>query len=299
MVKQETLADMRERQGRRAAGTVDSAVPERSVARCVAVFTALDGTLLDPLTFDAGANRARVSELLERGARIVPVSVMTLDEISPVAEDLGFTGAMIIEAGGAIARRSGSAWTVEAVGPEGDALLEAIRQIEEAASARLLVYSVLSHRDASQLSGRAGAMLEASTRRRFSEPFLIEDGDFAAVRRAARALGFEVRRGRRFLYLCRAGDLRSAFRRVATEMGCGVTIGAGGSMADAEFLRLVDVPIIVPPADGAVDRDLRRSLPDVVVASGPAPEGWALVHATASRIIDEGPPVRTRASRSA
>ena len=51
----------------------------------VGVFTALDGTLLDSRTFDAGTNRGLIQRLLSAGIPVIPVSVMTLDEIAPIA----------------------------------------------------------------------------------------------------------------------------------------------------------------------------------------------------------------------
>lgn len=239
----------------------------------VAVFTALDGTLLDGRTFEGGAARATVGRLHAAGIPIVPVSVMTLDEIAPIADDFGFRHAMVIEAGGAIARWAG-AWEVEPCGPPSETLLDVVRDIEDRSGAMLIVYSALPGRDAAILSGRQGEMLEASTRRCFSEPFVIERDDFQSVRGAARELGFSIRRGRRFLHLCRECDEGEAFLRVRDELRCDVTIGLGGAMVDAEWLARADVPIIVPGPDGA-DPDLVERVPAARIAPAPAPEGWA------------------------
>ena len=86
-------------------------------AQGFAVFTALDGTLLDERTFNSGPAREIVRRLVNAGVPIVPVSVMTLDEVAPIAAELGLQHAMAIEAGGAIARWVDGAWQVEPCGP--------------------------------------------------------------------------------------------------------------------------------------------------------------------------------------
>jgi mannosyl-3-phosphoglycerate phosphatase family protein len=245
------------------------------MAHRVAVFTSVDGTLLDARTFDPGASRAAVRRLVAAGIPVIPVSVMTLDEIAPIATELGMRHAMIVEAGGAIARWSGNDWEVEPCGPPAETLLDVVFDIEKRSGANLLVYSALPEQEAARLSGRSGEMLRASTHRCFSEPFVIESGAVEDVQRAAAAIGFSVRRGRRFLHLCRACDEGEAFTRLRDELQCNVAIAVGGAAVDAEFLLRADVPIIVPGPDGNADPELLASVPKARVAPAPGPHGWA------------------------
>jgi hypothetical protein len=69
----------------------------------IAVFTAVDGTLLDSRTFEAGASRATIARLLTAGIPVIPMSVMTIEELAPIPADLGLQTAVVVEAGGAIA----------------------------------------------------------------------------------------------------------------------------------------------------------------------------------------------------
>jgi mannosyl-3-phosphoglycerate phosphatase family protein len=246
-----------------------------AAAHRLAVFTALDGTLLDARTFEAGASRAAIRRLRAADVPVIPVSVMTLDEVAPIANDLGLRHAMIVEAGGAIARWSGDGWEVEPCGPPVDTLLDVVLDIERRSGANLLIYSALPEIDAARLSGRSGEMLRASTRRSFSEPFVIESGDLERVKHAASALGFSVRHGRRFLHLCRTCDEGEAFTRLREELQCHLAIAAGGAAVDAEFLARADIPIIVPGPDGAPDAELLAAVPNAHVAPMPGPAGWA------------------------
>lgn len=246
-----------------------------AAAHRVAVFTSVDGTLLDARTFDPGSSRAAVRRLVAAGIPVIPVSVMTLEEIAPIAAELGLQHAMIVEAGGAIARWTGSEWEVEPCGPPAETLLDVVLDIEQRSGANLLVYSALPEADAARLSGRSGQMLQASTHRCFSEPFVIESGDVENVKRAAAAIGFSVRSGRRFLHLCRACDEGEAFTRLRDELQCDVAIAVGGAPVDAEFMMRAEIPIIVPGPDGKADPELLASVPKARVAPAPGPDGWA------------------------
>lgn len=241
----------------------------------LAVFTSVDGSLLDARTFEGNESRAAVRRLTAAGIPVVPVSVMTMEELEPIARDFGFAHAMVVEAGGAIARWNGAIWEVEACGPPAEVLLDVVREIEDRSGAELLVYSAMPSTDASRVSGRSGAMLHASTHRRFSEPFIIESGEFEDVRVAAAALGFSIRAGRRLLHLCREFDKGEAFARVREELRCDIAIAVGGAAVDAEFLSRADVAIIIPGPDGTPDPGLAASLPGARVAPAPGPAGWA------------------------
>ena len=251
-----------------------ASAPEEAPHR-LAVFTSVDGTLLDARTFDAAESQPVVERLSAAEVPVVPVSVMTLDELAPVAAALGLKHAMIIEAGGAIARWTGDGWDVEPCGPPAETMLDVVRDIEDRSGASLLVYSALPESEAARLSGRSGEMLRASTRRCFSEPFVLESGEIEAVKLAATSIGFSVRQGRRFLHLCRECDLGEAFTRVREELRCETAIAVGGVAVDAEFLTRADVPIIVPGPDGNVDPVLLSNVPGARVAPAPGPAGWA------------------------
>lgn len=240
----------------------------------IAVFTSVDGTLIDAETFDPGANRDTIRRLLAAGIPVIPVSVMTLDELAPLASELGLQRAMVVEAGGAIARWNGDRWEVEPCGPPAETLLDVVRDIEDRSGASLLVYSALANADAARWSGREGAMLEASLHRRFSEPFVIESGELEDITRAAASLGFSIRRGRRFLHLCRECDEGEAFTRLRDELHAQITIAVGGAAVDAEFLSRADIAIIIPDRTGGLDDELLAKVPHARVASAPAPGGW-------------------------
>jgi predicted mannosyl-3-phosphoglycerate phosphatase (HAD superfamily) len=239
------------------------------------VFTSLEGTLLDEDTFEARSSRSILRRLAAAAIPVVPVTEMTLSEVEPIAREHGMRHAMIIEAGGAIARWTDSSWEIEPRGPEGDVLLDAIAAVEARSGADLTVYSVLPDHDATRLSGKSGAMLDGSRERGYSEPFVIERGNVTKVAKAASSLGFTLRRGRRFFHLCRADALRSAFSCLCDELRCDLAIAVGGLPLDAEFLSRADISIIVPRADGTPDPELLARMPHARIAPAPGSRGWA------------------------
>ncbi len=185
-----------------------------------------------------------IQRLESAGVPLVLATAMTLDEITPLAAELGLRDPMIIEAGGAIARWSADSWQVEACGPTADVLLDAVGEIENRSGASLLVYSALPESEAARLSGRFGERLRASMRRSFSEPFVIERGDLRSVRRAAAEIGFSICRVGHFLYL-RDRGAGEAFNRVRDELRCDTAIALRASELDADVLARADVPIVV------------------------------------------------------
>lgn len=204
----------------------------------VAVFTELN----DARTPD----RRTLQRLRAAAIPVIPVSTLTLDEIAPIAADLRLRGAMIVEAGGAIARWTEDGWRLESCGPSADMLLDVVMRIEDRARASLLV-----------ISAREGA-----PERRFSEPFAIESGDVERIRRTAARLGFAIRRGPRYFHLSRECNRGEAFTRLREELGCETAIGIGSSPIDADFLSRVDIPIALADADP----DLLATVPSARIA---------------------------------
>jgi hypothetical protein len=201
--------------------------------------TALFLAIHDVRMLDSAAARRAVQRLHHSGVVIVPVTELTLDEIAPLAAGYGFRHA-IVEAGGAIARLAGGAWSVEPCGADADALLDAVMRIEDQTGARLFV---------------------GDEERRFSEPFAIESGKLDAIRRAAARFGFRLRRGREQFHLCRIADEGAAFTRLRDELACDLTIGAGSAEIDEAFLSRVDVAI-------ATAEEWRDVIPSEVEGSG-------------------------------
>ena len=241
-----------------------------------AVFTDLDGTLLDATTFDLEPARPMLDRLRGANVPVVPVTSKTFDEVEPLARELGFRHALIVESGGGIAGWDGGEWIFETIGPSSDVLRQAIDELQRRSGARIARYSAMDAVDAARNSGLTGEALARSQRRRFSEPFILESGLPEDVIGAAAAMGLRVRRGGRFLHLGGLSGKGEAVARVREELGSDVRMVAlGDAPMDAEFLGLADIPIIIPHRDGTPDPELLVRVPHARVAPAPGPAGWA------------------------
>ena len=117
------------------------------------VFTALDGSLLDPQSRSFEAARASLRRLITTGIPVVPVTGKTFAEVRLLADVLGIEGPIVIESGGGIARRVGSSWRLEACGAETKELREAVPVIEQRSGARLRLYSAMRLDEAAAAAG--------------------------------------------------------------------------------------------------------------------------------------------------
>ncbi|MFA6954843.1 MAG: HAD-IIB family hydrolase [Thermoanaerobaculia bacterium] len=242
------------------------------------LFTDLDGTLLDARDFTCVPARPTLRRLHEREVTIVPVTSKTLAEVVPLSEELGLEGPMVVESGGAIARRDGTGWSIAGRGLMAGRIEELVPEIERRCGARLNLFSRMAEADAVRLSGLHGAALDLARRRQFDVPFTT-DAPIEAVAAAAAALGLTVQSGGRFHHLCGRCGKAEAVREIVAEATrrlerTPLVIALGDSAMDAEFVALADVRIAVPRPDGSVDPVL-AAIPLVQIAPAPGPEGWS------------------------
>jgi mannosyl-3-phosphoglycerate phosphatase len=249
-----------------------------------AIFTDLDGTLLNSQTFDFDAAVPVIEKLRNAGVPIVPVTSRTLEEVEPLAHELGLDEFLIVEAGAGIARRNTTGWQLEIVGRDAESMLQMIHEIELASDAQLNLYSVMRRDDAARHSGLTVTSVAASQRRFCDEPFVIAAGRVEDVAAAAKLSGFSLRHDGRLFHLCGPANNGAAVKRVAQELGCNFTVGIGDSEIDLDFLLQCDIRIVVPQPNGALDATLISKLPEARVAPAAAPHGWAVAVAS---ILDE------------
>lgn len=264
-----------------------------------AIFTDLDGTLLNSTNFDFAAARPVIAKLRRAGIPVIPVTTRTLEEVEPLAAELGLDHFMIVEAGSAIARWTSEGWNLEIVGPDSESMLEVIRDIELKSDAELNLYSVMRREEAARWSGLPVESVPPSQRRFADEPFVIAAGRAEDVAAAARLSGFELRSDGRLFHLCGPADSGRALRQVASELGCTFTVGIGDADIDADFLLQCDIQIIVPQSSGEASAELVAKLPGARVAPAPAPHGWAAAIAAILQEVSvesDAPTPRTRRS---
>jgi len=249
------------------------------------VFADLDGTLLDPDTYEPGPAAATLERLAARGIPVVPVTSKTWEETRGWLARLALHGPAVVENGGVVVLPAGprDRPTFELPGADYGALRATLPGLAAAVGRRLIGFGDWNP---AEIARRTGLSPEEAARARVrlaDEPFVAEPAlDAAGERRlaaAAAARGLLVERGGRFLHLHGRADKGTGVRRVAAwyalrAAGRITCVGVGDAGNDRPLLEAVDVAIALPGADGTVDRAL-AAIPGVRLATAPGPRGFA------------------------
>ena len=262
------------------------------------VLSDLDGTLLDHTTYAFDAARAALERLRDARVPLVLCTSKTRAEVEPLRAALDNAHPFIVENGGAVyvpvgyfpfgiegAERRGD----YAVVPLGDAYAELTRALASASQAsgvEVRGFAEMTDREVAAETGLTLADARLARQREFDEPFVILEPArapelFAAIERE----GKRWMSGGRFHHITGANDKAAAVRLLIAlyrrQLGDVRTIGLGDAPNDAEFLREVDVPILI--ASPRVDQ-LRALVPGGQVTTLEGPAGW---NATVLAVLDE------------
>ena len=244
--------------------------------RVRAVFTDLDGTLLEPDGSVCEEALAALTELREMGVPVCPLTSKTASELASIMEMLGLATPAGFENGAGVLLSDGKVELQPSAVPVAElvALLAKARG-ETGAPVRTILE--LADEELSALTDVRGSALPAARARQATLPLLVE-GSWDDALRAALGPSRRLRliRGNKFLHLQGDHDKISVLSRLVQLLGqgTGVTVACGDSPNDAELLARADVSIIVPGAGGPHPALLRR-FPHARVAPFPHARGWA------------------------
>lgn len=255
----------------------------------LAIFTDLDGTLLDHNTYSFEPARPALDALAEAGIPVVLCTSKTRAETERWRAALGNADPFIVENGGAAFvpegtfgpdarydKRDGGYGVLEFGRPYAE-LRRALEAIRAATGLPLRGFGDMS---VEEVAGRCGFSLEdaaLAARREYDEPFVGADrASLAAVVREAASAGLQVVSGGRFHHLVGGSDKGRAVRALrdlyVRTRGPVRSIGLGDSPNDEPMLRAVDVPVLVRRPDGGYTDAVQ--LPGLVLAPYSGPAGW-------------------------
>lgn len=270
-------------------------VSEQPVTQFV-VFTDLDGSLLDGLTYSFGPAIQALRELRHRSIPLVLVSSKTRAEMEPLRERLHHRDPFIVENGAAVfipqghfdfpierARRR-STYDVIELGLPYQMLRDVLKQVEDAVETPLRGFGDLSLDEIMLATGLSRTDAARAKQREYDEPFLVK-GPPALIEEVCRQIvmrGLHWTKGGRLFHLMGDNDkgqaatlLLRCYRRhmrLRERPARIETIGIGDSVNDAPLLAMVDYPILVQKPDGSYDPDVQ--VPGMVRAQGIGPAGW-------------------------
>ena len=229
------------------------------------IFTDLDGTLLDSVTYSWKDAQEAVAECKRRGIPIILVTSKTRAELELITADMGISDPFITENGGGIffpktkfhspppgSDSVGGLWRWS-LGISHDTLRKALREIAAETGARLVGFSDMEPSQISSLTGLDLEQAHRAAQREFDEPFVVQNLHEALevkLSEAAQKRGLRVSKGGRFLHLHGGSDKGTAVRRLIgwyEHMGYHniYSLGIGDSENDMPMLEAVDEAIFV------------------------------------------------------
>jgi len=262
----------------------------------MAVFTDLDGTLLDHEDYSFAAARPALERLRQRGIPLIFTTSKTRREIESLRDLLGFHDPFISENGGGVFFPASYApWVPEGIilpshvfvrlgKPYGE-----IRRFTKTLDPSYGVrgFGDMEATEISRLTDLSPDEARRAAAREFTEPFLLEREEALPEIEARAALeGLQVTRGGRFHHLIGASQDKGKAVRLVTEIlerkfgKRPLTVGLGDSPNDFPMLESVDIPVLIPHPDGQYEP---FSGPGVIRAPHPGSRGW---NAAMEKILD-------------
>jgi mannosyl-3-phosphoglycerate phosphatase len=251
------------------------------------LFSDLDGTLLHSHTYSSEP-AAPALELLRRlGIPLIFCTSKTRAEVELWRGRLGNAEPFIVENGGAVyvplgyfpfslpftARRQG--YEVIEFGSPYSSLVETLQRASNESGCGVLGFQRMSLADIAIRTRLPVSQAELAKQREYDEPFEIVGSGTHRLLEAIERRGRRWTRGDRFYHITGNNSKAQAVRLVtalyAKAFGEVTTFGAGNAHNDADFLRAVDIPLIIQSRFAAA---LKKAVPRGIVSSSPGPHGW-------------------------
>lgn len=254
-------------------------------SRAIAIFTDLDGTLLDHDTYSWTDARPALDRLKQLSIPLIAVSSKTLAELEHINRDSALFDGLIGENGGIVALTG----NIEQYGPSSETIDRTREKIKSAVAVPVQSFRTVSPE---VIAAETGLALEDAIRagqRHCSDPLIWQPAakDIAIARDIAEKSGLTLIKGGRFHTLCGPSNKGQAMRRMVERLtvtwlegiSSGLprqrftTIALGDSPNDIPMLAEADYAVQIPSKHG------KRTLPlldhsNLRIAPEPGPAGW-------------------------
>jgi mannosyl-3-phosphoglycerate phosphatase len=260
-------------------------------------FTDLDGTLLERNTYSAEPAREALARISRLGFPLVFCTSKTRAEVEHWRTILSNSHPFIAENGGALFVPDGyfekpfqaptyrHGYAVFEFGTPYADLVGILGQASQLSGCRVRGFNEMS---AEELSLRCGMSLEQARLaklREYDEPFEILDPPGDRLLKAITACGKTWTRGGRFHHVTGANNKAHGICLLTSyychAFGNITTVGLGDGLNDLDFLRFMNIPVIIQSPG---DQRLRSSLQSARISEFPGPAGW---NASVIEILNE------------
>ncbi len=257
----------------------------------VLIFTDLDGTLLDPISYGWEEAKPALNLCRRLHVPIIPVSSKTRAEMNVLRDKMGLSSPFISENGGGIFFPKGGGHKVPSVailaenmwmwslGLPYDRLVRALKEIREELGWNIRGFSEMTPEEISRLTCLDLETSRMASEREYDEPFIVleqKDLDSDALYDAARRRGLNITRGGRFYHIQGKNDKGEAVEKVISwykeyhhEI---LTIALGDSPNDFSMLKQVDYPVLLPSAHPF--HGIEKRIPGLRIIREIGPKGW-------------------------
>lgn len=245
----------------------------------IAVFTDLDGTLLDHDTYSFDAALPAIEALKARGIPVILASSKTEAEMAPIADALGLDTPMIVENGAGLARFNGEHDCQSDVYPRIRSLLE---NLPAALEGRFSGFGDWSDETVATATGLPLASARLARQRRFSEPGLWRgnESERDAFIALLHAHDLTAVQGGRFFTIMPRGSKADAMQRVIrhfseTQGEPIFTIALGDAPNDLAMLQAADLGVIIAnPHHAPLPVTERERNGHILRSTLAGPAGW-------------------------
>ncbi|HEU4339899.1 MAG TPA: HAD-IIB family hydrolase [Planctomycetota bacterium] len=239
------------------------------------LFTDLDGTLLDAVTYRFDAARPGLEALRRAGIPVVASTSKTRAEMVPLMRSFGLRGPCVVENGGAIVENGAA----RPLGATTSKLLRGYALLKEKAGGALRGFHEMSDAELSAVTRLSLDEASRARKREFDLPFTIlgQDGSIAeSLAAEARKLGLRISRGGRFHHLHGPSDKGTSLKVVMRRWRGRRAAAIGDSANDLPMLKAASIAFAVKTTEGRHDPDLVSGVPRLRLIDRAGPEGWAI-----------------------
>lgn len=252
------------------------------------IFTDLDGTLLDPVTYTWETAKPALDFLDSQGIPLVFVTSKTRAEVEVLRRSLKNTHPFVVENGGAAFVPQGYFPFDVAQSIQRDnlhvlewgkpycELVSGLQNASKISGCKVRGFHDMSSHEVAQSCGLSIDEAALAKTREYDEPFDIQDAALApSLLTALERAGLRWTRGGRFYHVCGNNDKAQAVIQLLSLYGriypTVRSIGLGDGLNDVDFLRVVDEPVVLrsPFLD-----QLRSQVPNCYVPRAYGPAGW-------------------------
>ena len=257
----------------------------------IVIFTDLDGTLLDHLTYQGDMAKPALDMCKQLQVPIVMVSSKTRAEMDILRDKIGILSPFISENGGGIffpkeIYKQAPSGTIIAqkifkweMGAPYKILIKALREIQDELNLPIKGFSEMTVEEISHLTGLDLDASRLAAKRDYDEPFILlkrQNMDKESLHREAKKRDLQITEGGRFFHIHGKNDKGMAVKKLISWYEQShphvFSIALGDSPNDVSMLKQVDYPVLISSSQAYPS--IAEDLPNLKVTQEEGPKGW-------------------------